>query len=64
MNILVEAPVEGEALGHANAGPPSECNCWVDGSNRGTIGRGPHTWKGRVRGYWDIGLETGKGNNI
>jgi len=28
MNSLVRAPVEGEALGPAKGGPPSERDCW------------------------------------
>jgi len=59
MNILVRAPVEGEALGPAK----TEHDCWGQGGN-GEMGRGTPIKKGRGRGYRDVGLETGKGNNI
>jgi len=40
MNILGRAAVEGEALGPAEAGPPSEWDSWGKGSNGGRMGKG------------------------
>jgi len=36
MNILVRAPVEGEALGPAK----TELDCWGEDGNLGRVGRG------------------------
>ena len=47
MNILVRAPVEGEALGPAKTEPPSESDCWGEGGNGGRMGRGTSIEKGR-----------------
>ena len=61
MNILVRAPVEGEALGPAKTEPPSELDCRGEGGNGGRVGRGTPIRKGRGEG--DVFPETGKGNN-
>jgi len=54
MNILVRAPVEGEALGPAKTEPP--VNVIVGG--RAVMGE-----DGEGEGEGDVGPETGKGNN-
>jgi len=63
MNILVRAPVEGEALGPAKAEPP--VNVIVGG--RAVIGGGQggeHPYRRGERGVrGDVGPETRKGNN-
>jgi len=46
MNILVRAPVEGEALGPAK----TELDCWGEGGNGGRLGRGTPIRKGRGEG--------------
>jgi len=55
--------VEGEALGPAKTEPPCERDCWGEGSNGGTIGRGTPIEKERWRCQGDVDPETGKRNN-
>jgi len=50
MNSLVRAPVEGEALGPAKAGPPVNMIAGGEGCNGGRMGRGTPTGKGRGKG--------------
>jgi len=50
MNILVRAPVEGEALGPAKTEPPVSVIVGGEGGNGGRMGRGTPIEKGRGRG--------------
>jgi len=62
MNILVRAPVEGEALGPAKTGPP--VNRIVGGwAVMGKDGEGNSYVEWEGEGLGDVGMETRKGNN-
>jgi len=54
MNSLVGAPVEGEALGPAKAGPRSERDSWGEGGNGERMRRGTPSRRGggKAGGCW------------